>query len=223
MENVGIVIWDCDYVIWFHIRGYEAELVAKDLKIMEIEEFISQFYEFFMNFNSHFKNRRVTIDETYKFIEQKMPILYFYNYTPAQFMKSLDRVKFLGNELNKDALKLMKYLSKKGIKNIVKSDWWRYVQEDMLRTYGLMDYIEELHCCENAYLKSNPLSKEGIIEPGKEEQYVIIGDSLTSDIAFAQHAGIKSIWFNKDGEKVNNTPFKPTYEVPSLLDVMKII
>ena len=50
----------------------------------------------------------------------------------------------------------------------------------------------------------------------------MIGDSVTSDICFAHNAGIKSIWFNRN-EKANETPYKPTFEVPSLLDVMEII
>ena len=222
MENVGIVIMDLDYCIWEHLNE-EPELTAKALGIKEVVEFSDEFYDFFNSFLIRFQNEKVTMGQTLNLIEEKMPILYFYGYTPSQFLLTSNRMKFLCNELNKDALELIKYLSKKGIKNIVKTDWWRYVQEDMLHTYGILDYIEELHCCDNAYLKSNPLSKEGIIKPGKEEQYVIIGDSLTSDVAFAQHAGIKSIWFNKDGKNENNTPFKPTYEVPSLLDVMKII
>ena len=47
------------------------------------------------------------------------------------------------------------------------------------------------------------MSAEGLIKPGKEEQYIIIGDSVSSDIAFAHHSGIRSIWFNKNGESEN--------------------
>lgn len=85
------------------------------------------------------------------------------------------------------------------------------------------NYIEELHCCDNSYLKCNPLSAEGIVKPGSEEQYVIIGDSLTSDVAFANNTGIKSIWFNRDGKYTNQTSYNPTFEVESLLDIMEIL
>ena len=88
--------------------------------------------------------------------------------------------------------------------------------------YGVIDYIEELHCCDNSYLKSNPLSREGIVKPDREEQYLIIGDSLSSDIAFAEHAGIKSVWLNRQ-HKENKTMYKPNFEVASLLEVMEII
>lgn len=51
---------------------------------------------------------------------------------------------------------------------------------------------------------------------------IIIGDSLTSDIAFGNHAGIPSIWFNPKGKK-NESEFVPDFEITSLLEVMEII
>lgn len=222
MKDVRIVIWDCDNLIWFHLKE-EPEIVARGLGIREVPEFLAEYHDFFSNFVKYFRNKKVTIKETYRFIEEKIPILDFYGYTPEQFMKVINRLKSLCYEFNKESLKLIQYLSNKGIKNIVKSDWFRYVQEDSLKEYGLLDYIEELHCCDNAYLKCNPLSAEGIIKSGKEENYVIIGDSLTSDIAFASHTGIKSIWFNRNGENKNDTQYQPTFEITSLLEVMEII
>lgn len=222
MKDIRISILDLDSCTWFHLKD-EAELMARALGIIDVEEFSFELYDFFGSFSDYFKERKVTIDETYKLLEKKIPILRIYNYSPAQFMIVHERLKFLINEFNPDALELVKYLSNKGIKIIVKSDWWRNIQEGMLKEFGLLDYIEELHCCDNQYIKSNPLSVKGIIKPGKEGQYIIIGDSLTSDIAFAKHAGIKSIWFNKDGKKENNTQYLPTFEVTSLLEVMDII
>lgn len=222
MKDVRTVIWDCDGLMWFHQKN-EPDVVAKDLGIKEVAEFTHEYQEFFNSFISYFKNKRVTESEIYKLIERKMPILYFYKYTPKQFLEVVDRVKFLTNDFNEDSLTLIKYLSAKGIKNIIKSDWRKDIQEDMLKTYGIMDYVEELHFCDSSYLKCNPLSAQGIVRKGREKQYVILGDSLSSDIAFAQHTGIKSIWFNHKGEKVNNTLYKPTFEVFSLLEVMEMI
>lgn len=222
MKNVRTVIWDLDGVVWFHKRE-EPEILAKAMGIAEQEEFATEFYDFFATFIEYFRDKKVTEDETLKVIEQKMPILYFYGYTPGQFLKVQNRIKLFLNDFNEDSLAVMKYLSEKGIKNIVKTDWWRDVQEHLLHTYGSMVYIEELHSCDNAFLKCNKLSAKGIIKPGKEEEYIIIGDSLISDIAFAKANGIKSIWFNHNFKKENTTPYQPTFEVPSLLEVMGII
>lgn len=222
MNKVRTVIWDCDNLMWFH-KPEEPQILAMALQIAEVEEFSIEFYKFFENFMSYFKNKKVSMKETLKLVEQEMPILGIYGILPEQFMTVHDEIKIQLSDFNDDTLILIKYLEEKSIKNIVKSDWWRDVQTGMLKHYGVMDYIEELHCCDNAYLKCNPLSAEGIVKTGSEEQYVIIGDSVTSDVAFANHAGIKSIWFNREGKHVNQTPYKPTFEVNSLLDIMEIL
>lgn len=97
------------------------------------------------------------------------------------------------------------------------------MQIGMLRKFGILEYIERLYCCDNRYLKCNPLSAREIIKPGTESEFVILGDSPSSDLAFAKHAGIKSIWFNKCGEKKNETPHKPDLEVYSLQEVIDIL
>lgn len=221
MKNVRIAIWDCDNVMWFHKRN-EAEIVAKALKITSVEEFTVQFFDMLKAFNCYFNQKKVTEKENYKLISWKMPILDIYGISAKKFMEVWNALKFEVNEFNKDTTVVLEYLKQKGIKSIVKSDWWREVQENLLKGYGILEYIEELHCCDNQYLKYNPLLVEEIIKPERKEQYVMIGDSVASDICFAHNAGIKSIWLNRD-EKVNETPYKPTFEIASLLEVMEII
>ena len=138
-------------------------------------------------------------------------------------MEILQVLKFETIEFNEDVLVVMEYLQEKGVKNIIKTDWWRNYQQERLKHWGVLNYIERLYCCDNSYLKCNPLSAKEIINEGHEAKFVIIGDSLTSDIAFAKHSGIKSIWLNKDNKQENNSPYKPDFEVASLLEVMEII
>lgn len=222
MKEVRTVIWDCDNLMWFH-KPEESQITAKALGIAELEEFSIEFYKFFETFMVYFKRKKVNMKETLKIVEREMPILDIYGISSKKFMIVHEGLKTEVNDFNYDTLILMRYLEDQNIRSVVKTDWWRNVQEGIMNYYGVMDYIEELHCCDNAYLKCNPLSVEGIVKPGKEEQYIIIGDSLTSDIAFANHAGIKSIWFNQDGKNTNQTPYNPTFEVNSLVDIIGIL
>ena len=151
-----------------------------------------------------------------------MPILSKHSVSPMVFLEVLDNAKLKTCSFNDDAIIVMKHLQSKGIKNIIKTDWWRKPQETVLSHYGVMDYVEELYCCDDAYLKTNPKSADELIKKGKEEKYLIIGDSIKCDIMFAQYAHIKSIWYNPDEVK-NTTQIKPTYEITSLLEVMDII
>ena len=222
MKEIRTIIWDCDNVMWFH-RPEEPLIIAKALKIENIKELEIEFFDMIKFFNTYFMYRKVRMSEMYKIVEEKMPILYFHGISPKKFMEIWQELKFEINEFNEDVLIVMEHIQEKGLKNVIKTDWWRKCQEEMLKQWGVLKYIEKLYCCDNKYLKCNPLSAQEIIKPGNESEFIIIGDSLTSDIAFAKHSGIKSIWFNRDGKQKNNSPYNPDFEVASLLEVMEII
>lgn len=54
------------------------------------------------------------------------------------------------------------------------------------------------------------------------EDYLIIGDSLKSDIGFAMNCNIDSCWFNKNKEKLSDN-YKPTMIIESLKDLINIL
>lgn len=55
----------------------------------------------------------------------------------------------------------------------------------------------------------------------KKEDFLMIGDSETSDIRGGINAGIDTCFFNFRGKSLKNT--QPTYEINSLLDLYKIL
>ncbi len=54
------------------------------------------------------------------------------------------------------------------------------------------------------------------------DECLMIGDSLESDIAGAEGAGIASCWLNADG-RTNRTAFLPDYEIASLKELLPIL
>lgn len=222
MEKVRTVIWDCDGVMFFH-KKEEQQILGKALGISEHEELRAEFFSMLDAFNNYFSSKKVMLSEYYKIIEEKMPILFFYNISPERFIEVYKEIKLLTVDFNDSVLSVMENLRQKGLKQIIKTDWWKEIQVGILKEYGVLKYIEKMYCCDGRYLKSNPLSAKEIIKPGSEQENIIIGDTLSSDIAFASHSGIKSIWFNKDGKQKNDTQYKPDFEVQSLLEVMDII
>ena len=61
-------------------------------------------------------------------------------------------------------------------------------------------------------------------EIGEERRasYIIVGDSLTSDIAGANRAGIKSCWYNPRGAE-NGPNAKPDIEIKDLREILEIL
>ena len=68
MKDIRIVILDCDSCTWFH-KKEEPEIIALALGIDQIDKFKIEYYDFINSFMKYFKDRKVTISETYKILE----------------------------------------------------------------------------------------------------------------------------------------------------------
>ena len=221
MNTIRTVIWDCDQVMWFY-KVDEVEILAKILQIPYSKELEEEYFDLISEFMKYFSKRRVTRDEYYKIIEREMPLLYFYNISPKQFSTIWDENRSKLSVVNKDVFGIMKYLNEKGIKNVVKTDWWKNTQIKTMKDHGVFDYVEEVYGCDNGYLKTHPLAAAEFIKPGSEEEYLMIGDSLKCDISFANRAGIASVWFNPKRYE-NMTIFTPDFEISSLKEISRIL
>ncbi len=57
----------------------------------------------------------------------------------------------------------------------------------------------------------------------KHEEAIIIGDSISSDMAGANNVGIDCCWFNPNGNVNDNTSIQINYEIKRLKDVLEIV
>lgn len=224
MKNIRTIIWDLDETVWFYNEN-EAQVLCEKLNIDEVESFKKQYYETLGSLNKHFKDVIVTYEGMQQFISENMPILRLYGISDGEFLETTRDQKKKFITLNHEAVEIMKYFYKKGLKNISITDWFREHQEHALKTLNLHSYIQKIYGCDNDYLKCSTkkaeiISKEVIMQ--KPEEFLMIGDSLSSDIFFANELGIKSIWYNRKG-KANQTGNIPTMEVQSLLQLKEIL
>ena len=60
------------------------------------------------------------------------------------------------------------------------------------------------------------------VESSNLEEYIIIGDSLSSDILGGKRVGIKTIWYNPS-KKENHYDYNPDYEINDLTEVLNIL
>lgn len=220
IKGISTIIWDCDNTIWIHRKDELEELIAKAVGIPYTAELKEQYQGFFDAFNKRFKYEKVTFKKTSKLIEEIMPILSKYGVTGSYFLDKW--IPLETSFVNKEAVEVLKHQREKGYKIVILTDWFMNSQVRLLNRYGISEYIERIYTCDNEYMKTSPKSSERIIKPGNESEYVIIGDSLNSDIAFANNAKIRSIWYNPSKNE-NTTPYNPTVEITSLLEVIEII
>lgn len=99
-------------------------------------------------------------------------------------------------------------------------------QESRIKHSLIKDYISDYFVSSAVgYQKPDGMFFEYVFshipQIGKEKM-LIIGDSLTADIAGGNNSGIDSCWFNEHGIE-NTTGITPTYEISKLSELQKFI
>ncbi len=96
-------------------------------------------------------------------------------------------------------------------------------QTARLENAVIKPFISDLFISENiGYQKPNPMYFEYVfshIPDFDKRKTIIVGDSLSADIAGGIAAGIDSCWYNKSHIK-NETAIIPTYEIYSLRELL---
>jgi putative hydrolase of the HAD superfamily len=99
------------------------------------------------------------------------------------------------------------------------------LQREKIQGSGLGKYFDEIVIAGDIGIrKPEPqifnivLSRIGV----KNDEAIMIGNSLDSDIIGAQEAGIKTVWLNRDNEE-NQSEIKPDYEIRSLSELEFIL
>ncbi len=123
-----------------------------------------------------------------------------------------------------DTIKLLETLHGRYRMYIV-SNGGSNVQSGRLLDSGIEKYFEDIFISEDAGAEKP--SREffdfcfGRRPEIKADGTVIIGDSLTSDIQGGINAGIRTIWFNPDGQQA--AYIHPDYEVKTLMEIPALL
>ncbi len=221
LENITTLIWDCDGTLWHHSDN-EMDLLCNALHLEKTKPLEEQYFQMLSDFQNYFQGKIVTPKKMVEFIRKEMPILDYYNLSAAEFFEKWKLVET--GQVDKDAKACLEKLSEKGYRNVVLTDWFMETQVMLLSKYELLQYIEAIYPLEGEYLKADHRSFGRIFsDRTRLEEYIIIGDSLKSDIGFATHAGIASIWYNSRREQRTEKNFIPSYEVYTLLEICSIL
>ena len=136
----------------------------------------------------------------------------------AEFLRGLGA----HGELYDDALPLLDHFTTQTIGLV--TNGIGSVQRSRIQRLGLDRYFPYVAISgEVGVSKPNPaiFGHLGLSE-WSPESTVMIGDSLTSDIAAGANAGMATVWFNPHG-KLMTGPATPTAEVGSLLEICDVL
>ncbi|MBS4889163.1 MAG: YjjG family noncanonical pyrimidine nucleotidase [Anaerococcus vaginalis] len=134
-------------------------------------------------------------------------------------------VKFLYDEIEMvDGIEdLLLYLSDK-YQIFTASNGIYKMQENRLKKSNLDKYFDEIFVSDKiGFEKPDKKFFQKIMDLTKfsNDDLIMIGDSIKSDIIGAKNSKIKSIYFNKENKKISDRNF--TYQVKNLSEIKKIL
>lgn len=102
----------------------------------------------------------------------------------------------------------------------------KVAQMNKIKTSGIGDFFDRLYISEDVgYEKPAKEFFDYMFENEKitdKSEFIIIGDSLSSDILGGNNAGIDTCWFNP-GKKVNNSKVTVTFEISELKELLNYL
>lgn len=119
------------------------------------------------------------------------------------------------------ARRLLDALHDKYIRVAVCTDLLAHIQHRKLRALGMIDDVDCLVTSEEAGAeKPSPIVYDLCLKKLRlsPEEVCFVGDNLERDIAGAEAAGMKAVWFNPDGKEIPQEKKKGGFDIVSNYD-----
>lgn len=221
MGKYATIIFDLDGVLIEHDYSKECEKICEILNIPFNKDLENEYYHFWSNFNNIFVNKRMSEGIFIEKFEEYVDYFKLYGISGASFFNALSNndstiVKRHNYE------NLLENLRESGLRIVALTDWFYNKQISVLRDLGYLDYFDAIYTFDNWYMKPDIRAINRIISGKNPDNYILVGDSLVADIACANIAKVKSVWYNESGKK-NDTIFVPNYEINDLEKLLEII
>lgn len=127
---------------------------------------------------------------------------------------------------NDGAIELLDALAEAGIRVALVTNGAEMAQKIKLAVTDLDQYFDDIYISDvTGYAKPDRRFFEFVEEAMggfEENQTIIVGDSLGSDILGGRDYGLATCWFNPKGEK-NHTDIEPDYEIDALGGLMMVL
>lgn len=124
------------------------------------------------------------------------------------------------------AYETLEYLANKGYYIIIATNGPKIATKDKLLKIKCINFVNEILSADMfGYMKPNKEffeEIEKILNNYNVDEYLMIGDSLKSDVGFAMKCNFDSCWFNRNDEK-SGTEYKPTIIINKLCDLKNIL
>ena len=191
MKDYKKYIFDLDYTLLFPDWSKEDDFFRARIPLEEQEEFFKQKQDILNKYELEFpKYDFKTLSEYFK----------SYGFTVSE--ETIKGWMIYNGETIKDevvdgVIELFKYLKENGKEIVILTSWFSGTQIPRLKRAGLYDYIDKIVAGEDA-MKPDLESFELAIGDTDKEDCIMVGDSIKSDKAGAENAGIDCYIVDKE-------------------------
>ncbi len=131
-----------------------------------------------------------------------------------------------GNNVISDADSICKALKDKGYQLYIVTNGIKFIQDKRFKTSGLLKYFDDVFISESiGYQKPKAEFFDCVFKSvgdSDKSNYLIVGDSLTSDIKGGKNAGIDTCWYNINNVR-NSSDTVSDYTIYKLSDLLDIL
>lgn len=169
-------------------------------------------------------------DEFLNWLRAQRVLIYFNNEISLNEAINLNNIYM--NALTENVIAIegayetLKYLSNKNYYIIIATNGPKVATRDKLLKINCIDFVNEILSADMfGYMKPNKEFFEGIektLNNYNIKEYLMIGDSLKSDVGFAMRCNFDSCWFNRNNEKLCDE-YKPTMTINNLKELIQIL
>ncbi len=243
MNKYKILIFDLDDTLIDNLENvrYAYTKMVESIGIEYSEDGFKKWYEVDKKFwkdwqdglvevPTHLKNETGKKGEEFlNWVRAQRVLIYFNNRVSLDkaielnnlFMNSLTEVVIAID----GAYDILKYLKEKYY-IVIATNGPSIATRDKLSKIKCFDYVDEILSADMfGYMKPRREYFEAIqnlLKNYNNEEYLIIGDSLKSDVGFGMNCKFDSCWFNKNNEDLTE-PYKPTMVIEKLKELKKIL
>lgn len=216
ISGITTVCFDIDWTLVSHDENEE----ANTLKLLGLEpndDFTRQIRFFWDNVSKKLQNGRPVTKEYLCLLADRMiPYLRKHDIKPILWLNAAN--KCCSTKLMEGAEEILDYLQNEGYYLICSTNWFAEEQVKVLKEHGIFYYFEKIYGWDTICAKPNRRALGSFVQNVGNDSIVFVGDSVETDILFANRLGIKSFGINLKHNK-NNMDVKSTYNISSLLEI----
>ncbi len=244
MNKYKILIFDLDDTLIDNLENvkYAFKLMVKSKNEEYNEENFKRWYKIDKKFWEDWQDGKIIVPEYFRnetdkksdkflnWVRSQRVLIYFNNQISLDEAISLNNIYM--NALKENVISIdgaydtLNYLSSKGYYIIIATNGPKIATKEKLLKINCIDFVNEVLSADMfGYMKPKKEFFYGIektLNNYNTNEYLIIGDSLKSDVGFAMKCNFDSCWFNKNNDNISDE-YRPNMVINNLRELIEIL